>query len=55
MTKSFKKFREEWDTDEWGSDDDDNRRKDRKLESRRQQRREKVHEKYSKFDDNGDE
>lgn len=52
MTKSFKKFREEWDADEWGSDDYDNRRKDKKLESRRQQRREKVHEKYSKFDDN---
>lgn len=48
MTKTFKKFRQDWD-DEWG--DDDRRDKDRKLQSRRDQRRKKSAEKFSRFDE----
>ena len=48
MAKSFKKFREEWEDDEWG-DDDDHRRKERRMEKRRKKRRTKVQEKYSAF------
>lgn len=55
MAKSFKKFREEWEGDEWGDSDDYDRRKDRKMESRRQKRRTKVQEKYSALDDNSEE
>ncbi len=54
MTKSFKKFREEWD-DEWGSDDSDSRGKDRKLRERRDNRRKKTSEKLSRFEDREDE
>ena len=54
MPKSFKKFREEWEDDEWGNDDE-HRRKDRKMESRRQKRRQRVNDKYSKFDESDDE
>lgn len=50
MTKSFKKFREEWD-DEWGNDDDDRRGKDLKLRERRDSRRKKTSEKLSRFDE----
>lgn len=54
MTKSFKKFREEWD-DEWGDSDDDSRGKDRKLRERRDIRRKKTHEKLSRFEDREEE
>lgn len=50
MTKTFKKFREEWD-DEWGNDDDYRRDKDRKLRDRRDNRRKKTSEKLSRFED----
>lgn len=52
MTKSFKKFREEWDN-EWGDDDD--REKDRKLRERRDNRRKKTYEKFSSFEDRDEE
>jgi hypothetical protein len=51
MTKSFKKFREEWD-DEWGNDDYE---KDRKLRERRDNRRKKTNEKLSRFEDRDEE
>ncbi len=54
MTKSFKKFREEWDN-EWGSEDDDHRGKDRKLRERRDSRRKKTYEKFSNFEDREEE
>jgi hypothetical protein len=50
MTKSFKKFREEW-SNEWGENDDDFQGKDRKLRERRENRRKKTSEKLSRFDD----
>ena len=52
MAKSFKKFREEWEDDEWGNNEDYGRKKDRNLESRRENRRNKLAEKYSAFDEN---
>lgn len=51
MAKSFKKFREEYEYDEWGNNDDDVRRKERRMENRRAKMRDKVHEKYSSFDE----
>lgn len=54
MTKSFKKFREEWD-DEWGDNDDDVRGKDRKLRERRDHRRNKTNEKLSRLEARDDE
>jgi len=54
MAKSFKKFREEWEDDEWGNDDY-NRKKDRNLENRRQKRRSKIAEKFSAFEDKDEE
>ena len=54
MTKSFKKFREEWD-DEWGSEDDTSYGKDRKLRERRDNRRKKTSEKLSRFEDREEE
>ena len=56
MAKSFKKFREEWEDDEWGRfDEEDIRRKERRMENRRSKRRDKVQEKFASFDDTGDE
>lgn len=54
MTKSFKKFREEWD-DEWGDNDEDRRGKDWKLRDRRDQRKKKTSERLSRFDERDDE
>lgn len=55
MPKTFKQFRDdEWDGDEWGSDDDDRRRKDWKLQSRRDQRKKKAGERYSALDERDD-
>lgn len=48
MTKTFKKFRRDF-NDEWS--DDDRREKDRKLQTRRDQRRKKSAEKFSHFDE----
>ena len=54
MTKSFKRFREEWDN-EWGDEDDDSIGKDQKLRERRDNRRKKTSEKLSRFEDREDE
>jgi hypothetical protein len=52
MPKTFKQFRDDdWDGNEWESDDGDRRSKDLKLQSRRDQRKKKVGEKYSAFDE----
>jgi hypothetical protein len=51
MAKSFKKFREEWEDDEWGTSEDDHRRKERRMENRRNKRRDKIQEKFASFDD----
>ena len=53
MTKSFKKFREEW-GDEWG-DDDDRQSKDWKLRDRRDQRKKKTNEKLSRLENREEE
>lgn len=53
MPKSFKKFREDWEDDEWGSDDE-HRGKERKMKKRREKRREKLSEKLSKFEEDTD-
>jgi hypothetical protein len=51
MAKSFKKFREEWEDDEWGlNDEDDVRSKEHRMKNRRNKRKNKVQEKYSSFD-----
>jgi len=50
MAKSFKKFREnDWDDDEWGSDDYRQTRKEQKMEKRRRQRRTKYDERAERF------
>lgn len=54
MAKSFKKFRQGWDDDEWGDDEDYGRKKDRKLEKRRKNRRKKMAEKFSALEENLD-
>ena len=53
MAKSFKKFRDEWDDDEWGSNDEF-RSKDRNLENRRSKRRKKVQDRFSNLEDDDD-
>jgi len=54
MAKSFKKFRDEWDDDEWGSNDEF-RSKDRSLENRRSKRRKKVKDRFSDLENNDEE
>ena len=46
MTKSFKKFREEWEDDEWGDDESYNHRKKKQTEKRKARRREKYNERW---------
>lgn len=50
MAKSFKKFREDYEDDEWG--DDETRQRNKKKMSIREQRRNKAKEKLSVFDEN---
>jgi len=53
MAKSFKKFREQWEEDEWGDNEERSvRRKEKKMKSRRDKRKMKHEEKYSNFNDN---
>ena len=52
MTKSFKKFREEWEDDEWGDGDDRNyRRKERQMEKRKERRKEKLKGRWDEMDE----
>jgi hypothetical protein len=52
VAKSFKKFRESWEDDEWGDNEPrQSRRKERLKESRRQARRKKQNEKNQRFDE----
>lgn len=46
MTKSFKKFREEWEDDEWGADESYDRRKQKQMEKRKARRKEKYNERW---------
>ena len=46
MTKSFKKFREEWEDDEWGVDESYDRRKQKQMEKRKARRKEKYNERW---------
>lgn len=46
MTKSFKKFREEWEYDEWGADESYDRRKQKQMEKRKARRKEKYNERW---------
>lgn len=50
MPKSFKKFRDGWDS-EWDDGDEDFRKKDDRLKDRRDQRRKKVNEKHYAIDE----
>jgi hypothetical protein len=52
MTKSFKKFREEWEEDEWGENDDRGyRRKERQMENRKERRKEKLKSRWDDVED----
>ena len=52
MTKSFKKFREEWEDDEWGDGDDRSyRRKQKQMEKRKARRKEKYEGRWEEHDD----
>lgn len=53
MAKSFKKFREEWEDDEWGDDEDRNlRRKEKQMESRKAKRKQKLQSRWDDIEDN---
>jgi hypothetical protein len=54
MTKSFKKFREEWDDDEWGNDEDRDHRKKKQMEKRKARRKEKYEGRWDDLDDKGE-
>lgn len=50
--KTFKKFRDEWEDDEWGENEDRHvRNKEKRLENRRSRKRQKFTEKFSSIDD----
>ena len=51
MAKSFKKFREEWEDDEWGDSESRGGRKKEKMEKRKARRKEKYD---SRWDDHED-
>lgn len=51
MTKSFKKFREEWEDDEWGEDESYDRRKKKQTEKRKARRREKYDGRWDDMED----
>ena len=46
MTKSFKKFREEWEDDEWGDGESYNQRKKKQTEKLKARRKEKYNERW---------
>ena len=53
MTKSFKKFREEWEEDEWGDSEDRNyKRKQKQLEKRKENRKQKLQTRWDSVEDN---
>lgn len=48
MAKSFKKFRESWEDDEWGENEERQiRSKEKRMKNRRDKRKMKHEEKYS--------
>lgn len=53
MTKGFKKFREEYEDDEWGDSDARNRkRKEKRLDDRKIKRKEKLKSRWEDTDEN---
>lgn len=50
MAKSFKKFREEWEDDEWGVDESYDRRKQKQMEKRKARRKEKYDERWDEME-----
>lgn len=52
MAKSFKKFREEWEEDEWGEDDDRSySRKEKRMEKRKENRKQKLKGRWEEVED----
>ena len=53
MTKSFKKFREQWEDDEWGDNEDrSHKRKQKQLEKRKENRKQKLQTRWDSVEDN---
>jgi hypothetical protein len=53
MAKSFKKFREEWEDDEWGDNEDRSYKKKKKqLEKRKANRKQKLESRWNDVEDN---
>lgn len=50
MTKSFKKFREEWEDDEWGNNESYDRLKQKQMEKRKARRKEKYDERWDEME-----
>lgn len=52
MAKSFKKFREEWEDDEWGDNEDRSYKKKKKqLEKRKANRKQKLDSRWNDVED----
>jgi hypothetical protein len=51
MAKSFKKFRDEYEEDEWGTSDSEVRSKEKLLQNRRDKKKKKVAEKFAAIED----
>jgi hypothetical protein len=55
MAKSFRHFREDRYSDEWGNDDDEFRSKKERLKQRKKLQRDKKNQKFSSHDRDDDE